>query len=124
MTWNKKRHAAARKRCEDATAGPWAYVVQLTSRSRERARVFQYVRAGISGPGTARGKPIIADCGKGGVTPGGSFPHNRDAAFIAYARTDLPDALDEIERLQAELAKFAPPAGMKHTMSLYQPDQP
>jgi hypothetical protein len=103
QAWTKERLAEAKARCDAATPGPWGWTpgsgdaedadecacVQSTDGSME-------IEAGDKEP---------------------SFSGDADAAFIAYARTDLPDALAEIERgwaeierLRAELAARPAPA--------------
>lgn len=100
--WTKERHATARKACEAATSGPWciwdgpAYVggghdlcigapneVWITNvESDERSSSGMKI-AGMS------------------MDPSEVTRQQRaNAEFLATARTDLPAALDEIERLQ------------------------
>ena len=73
--WTPERERAIRERCEAAPEGPWG--------------VFeQDCLCWITGP-----TRIIGDEGE---------MSRSVAAFIAHARTDLPAALREIERLRAE----------------------
>lgn len=82
MTWNQERHDAARARCEAATEGPWSAESHCTDAEADLTR--------------ADGWDLAVD-------PNGGNPFHRwDADFIAAARQDLPDALDEIERLRRE----------------------
>ncbi len=72
---NRKEREESRRICEAATPGPWERdVIIVRSLS---------VPEGIT----------IAD-----------YMRPQDAAFIAHARTALPAALDEIDRLERELA--------------------
>jgi len=75
-TWTPEREAEIRARCDAATEGPWRY--------------RPYPTCVIAAP-----HEEVADIQAG----------NDDAAFIAHARQDLPDALAEIERLRALLAE-------------------
>lgn len=75
-TWTNERHEAARARCEAATEGPWDDQPDWT--------------------GTAR---IVLNADDEILWDG--LVGDPDGPFIAHARTDLPDALDEIERLRA-----------------------
>ena len=79
--WTKDRHQAARLRCEEASEGPWS------------------VDAGVDPDGTPfRHIDGWVDLGDDWMC---LMP--ADAEFIAASRIDLPDALDEIERLTREL---------------------
>lgn len=90
-TWTDERHEAARARCEAATDGPW-----------------ESCGGAIEG-GPTSGRDVVTtevDCMSycyGGTGRGVERPEDRE--FIAHARTDLADALDEIERLRAESAR-------------------
>ena len=77
-TWTNERHEAARARCEAATEGPWDDQPNRT----DTARVV------LDGDGE-----VLWDAA--------GLMADADSEFIAHARTDLPDALDEIERLRA-----------------------
>lgn len=86
--WTKDRHAAARKACDAATSGPWFHA------SSHNCDDVSYC--------------VVLQDGDDGVThyvrsfaESDAVPEN--CRFIAAARTDLPDALDEIERLQGLL---------------------
>lgn len=86
------RLAHLRALCDAATPGPWA-VYDRTPEDIERP--------GIDGvyaepQGKYSGRIVETDFG---CYP----PYKRDAAFIAAARTALPEALDEIERLAAQV---------------------
>ncbi len=72
MTIPKSELAAIRERCEKATEGPWTH---------KDAKVHAV------NPRLADERTIVdAIC---------------DARFSAHARTDIPDLLDEVERLEA-----------------------
>ncbi len=84
--WSPDRHEAAKRACEQATGGEWIAVSLGTEKGRADAK-------GRS--------PICSVLRQEGVVTtaqGGQFPSS-DMRFIAIARTDLPDALAEIERL-------------------------
>lgn len=91
--WSKQRHAAAREMCDKATPGPWTI--------------------GDGWRGTAHGVRTESvhsedpqdDLSKVCAVERGFEPGMDDAAFIAHARTDLPDALAEIERLRGALER-------------------
>lgn len=83
--WTKDRHAAARKACEAATSGPWEW----------DGKPWDYPHD--------QEAPWLR-CSHGAVVNGEIECGEHDASFIAAARTDLPAALDEIERLTKALA--------------------
>lgn len=75
--------AAARERCEKAKKGPWETTI-----------------AGVEGDNYCAGTGPWYRVRNGvGYAQAESDQAALDAAFIAHARTDLPAALDEIERL-------------------------
>ena len=78
---------AVRERCDAATDGPWEYY--------ERS---PWVRIG----GADRGYDV---CGWD-LSTRTNPPLGEDGQFIAHARTDLPMALDEIERLEKVIEKL------------------
>jgi hypothetical protein len=87
-----ERIAELRELCEMATPGPWS---------------FECLDAGDDEDDASGGcwqvpEPL--------VTPSsdGDYLNGRNAWFIAAARTALPEALDEIERLRAEVAAMRP----------------
>jgi hypothetical protein len=77
------RRAAAKQRCDDASPGPW-----LATRPRLNWRVRL-------SDGT-----YILETGSCGVRTAS------DAKFIEAARTDLPDALAELDAKEAEVARL------------------
>lgn len=87
--WTEEREAEVRARCADATPGPWHHGTSAVDRD---------VRTGLSSHN------IYGNGHEDITTPGASIDPP-DAQFIAHARTDLPDALEEIARLRVELAK-------------------
>lgn len=90
-----------------ATLGPWGYVFQPRSGSRGRARVVAgHPRGGLLIPPWVRGLTTVADCGKR-FEPPDRFPHNRDAEFIAAARSAVPELVAEVRRLRALAASLA-----------------
>jgi len=87
--WTQERHETAKARCEAATSGPWVLSPPLCGPDGQG--VYQL----------SSGGPI---CDVGDPYPRGENRPQENMEFIAEARTDLPDALAEIERLQTELA--------------------
>ena len=85
-----EERAAARARCVAATAGPWVV---------DDAYDPDY---GMEGP-CYRGIDGWTD-----ESPDGEYLllSEADAAFVAAARTDLPTALDALDRLEAENASL------------------
>lgn len=78
--WTPERHAAAKERCERATPGPWTEQYEYDG----KYTVFMALHA--------HGNPWERE--------------KENVTFAAHARTDLPDALAEIERLQAEIKRL------------------
>jgi hypothetical protein len=76
-----QERAAARERCDAATAGPWF--------GSHDQRVL-----------TGEGVEVIAAPYDGGLDA-----TEEDFSFTVHARTDLPAALDEIDRLEAILRR-------------------
>ena len=74
-----------RARCEAATPGPWNAIDKGNTVPSYAIRHF------------AVGEKCVN-------VASGISPKTGDADFIAHARTDVPDMLDEIERLTADLA--------------------
>ena len=102
-TWTNEKHEAARARCEAATAGPWRWSNSGGARPRlaqkDNALVMGFARQGMDGAQPVlRTRDGIPE--KAGRENLNSYP---DAVFIAHAREDLAEALDEIERLRAAL---------------------
>lgn len=87
--WTSERHAAAKARCARATVGPWKW---WTSNSHRRLTAEDCQDGGV-----AYGTKQKDGCGD--IVIG-----EHDMAFIEEARVDLPDALEEIERLRGRLA--------------------
>lgn len=87
--WSDQRHRAVRDLCENATAGPW----HLVDTGWCRYGGYDQIEA-------PNGEPIAMPQDEQG---GASWGEDHDAAFIAAARTDLPAALNEIERLKQAL---------------------
>ncbi len=120
--------AALREACAAATPGPWQWFgntkqreVYLATVDRGRVLVMDFVRWGMSGaqPRFQVSRPGVPDSGimrslgelgesESPLGPTFEVSYRRqftgighpDAAFIAAARTALPAALDEIERLR------------------------
>lgn len=86
--WSIERHAEARKRCDAATAGPWTSI-------------------GEHREDNPNGDDCVVD-EAGNMVVHYTGAHNSfgpkeceaNAHMIAESRSDLPDALDEIERLR------------------------
>ncbi len=104
--WTAERHAAATARCDAATKGPWA---TYDGGWREHARAavnpwrFMFVVVPLDGPPKYPGhvaSKFVAELKD--AQDAGALRAEADAAFIAAARVDLPDALREIERLTRE----------------------
>ena len=87
--WTPERIREARERCERATPGPWAHLIRQEKGQHPADDDTAHVVRTADGPITES------------LT-------EHDAAFIAHARADLPDALAEIARLRAEPAARAP----------------
>lgn len=85
--WTEERHQEARDRCQKATPGPWIYGDGTS---------VVLCETGIL---DANREAILVNCGRGSGT---ETPE--DGEFIAASRIDLPDALDEIERLKFLIA--------------------
>jgi hypothetical protein len=87
--------ADARARCEKASPGPWKC----------------WNGWGPIEDGRMAMERIGPDAWEGGIEPSGDCPdlyaRQEDAEFIASARIDLPDALDEIDRLSQQLVDDA-----------------
>jgi len=96
--WTQDRHAAARRACEAASEGPWRWKWVCTSVGLTTNWIGEILN------GSGRTVPSGYHATKGGKCP--DKPHG-DAAFCAAARTDLPDALDEIERLRGLVQSLA-----------------
>lgn len=110
--WTRARHAAARERCERATAGPWRWR-GFDGHPQLEGEVY-----------AAEMNPVLVarGCGNNRKTdPGveGCMPEKlrddlracpphpswQDRDLIAHARTDLPDLLAEVDRLRAALER-------------------
>ena len=74
--------------------------------SKDRIALVK-VRIGKASPGPWRhGRAVGRTLYNGGDFLIGLLDLNDDANFIAHARTDLPEAIAEIERLQALLKRM------------------
>lgn len=83
--FDKSAREAARRRCEAATKGPWERYGLIGIAGLTRVRAISHL--------DKTGRAIYRD-----------VPNTEDdATLIAHARTDLPAALDEIDRLETEL---------------------
>ena len=83
MTWTPERHQAAKQRCENATPEPWDLIPV-----REEDGAFS----------------LLATDDDIGFIHIARTTRPVDGWFISQSRTDLPDALEEIERLYRSLA--------------------
>ena len=83
------RIAELRELCEKATPGPWRWSFVI----------------GPSGHRTPRlaNSALLQGQGLRGIFRAYPAPGDADAALVAAARTALPEALDEIERLQGRV---------------------
>jgi hypothetical protein len=88
MTWTPERHKQARAQCDGAHPGEWVTVD--AHRDAGYGNEFELIALGAEEEGDA---DIVL----------GFFYTEEDCDFCATARLDLPDALAEIERLQARL---------------------
>lgn len=118
------RLAEIAARVEAATAGPWWWRFnvggrpELWSTQRGGLVVLSALRDGMNKAVVAfceRATPltggVIEKASKFFVTPSRDVPDyqdptNPDALFIAHARTDIPDLLAEVARLEAENARL------------------
>src|SRR5690554_5668574 len=91
--WTPERHAEVKARCEAATKGPWV--------DRPHVGNFPSGRFVIEAPSVEN--RLIAEMRYSAVKESRADESVANAEFITRARTDLPDALKEIERLTAEL---------------------
>lgn len=82
--------AEARRICDAATPAPWPVTVWIETDGSE----WRATGPGHDSESSAAAEPGCTD----------EQAAQRDAAFIAYARTALPAALDEIEVLRVKLA--------------------
>ena len=96
MTWDEARHGAARKRCEAATAGPWEWL-HLRGKRKTRACELGSLTTGT----WVLSEEAVTE--EGDIVISGPA----DEVFITTARVDLPDALDEIERLRGLVRRLA-----------------
>lgn len=87
--WTPDREAAAQARCTAATEGPWG-------------RDVWYVTAELK-DGRPGGE-VMVRCAASTNKHQDNERDIRNARFIAHARTDLPDAIREIQRLREELS--------------------
>lgn len=97
---NQSRLDAIRARCEAATPGPW----EAVNKSVRLAGVVCEFSWGKEAPDGHNGG--ICNCLGASYGAKKNDPVNEqargNAAFIAASRTDVPDLLAEVERLQAE----------------------
>lgn len=94
--------AKSREICDAATPGPWD---QLGQSETNRPYILCVTRQHLAKFSTVTHGD--GNCGPHWPAMGRS-QETANAAFIAHARTALPAALDEIERLRAELARLTP----------------
>lgn len=76
---------AIKARCEAASKGPWTYLCDTSNRGH------------ILYGDPERDLVYCPSCSR---RHGAQFIGTKDGPFIAHARTDLPDCITEIERLQ------------------------
>lgn len=100
--WTEEREKAARERCRRTTSGPWWVHPQSLRLTKPVVKGYDLFRH--------KETRIIASTGCGNRGPSKSpdrdpirAQEEADAEFIAAAREDLPDALNEIQRLRREL---------------------
>lgn len=89
MEWTNERGKEARVRCDAATKGPWE-------------QDAHYVTGNVKG-----GRPggeVIVQCHSTASSVDDRARDLKNSEFIAHARTDLPDALDEIDRQRKRIA--------------------
>lgn len=103
MTWNPKREAEIRKRCEAATEGPWKESIfspelDPVEMFRENLSYGKGVIHSVHAPKHPESRP--PDHYKTTAITGNGPNSENNRAFIAHSRTDLPDALAEIYRLR------------------------
>jgi len=84
---------AIRKRCEAATEGPW-YLDGTSPKDDPEGFCHRVLIAK-----TSRTQSVYAE------PEGGAFPEN-DRTFIAHARQDTPDLLDDNTRLREALERL------------------
>ncbi len=89
--WTDERHEAVKARCKAASVGPW----------RERED-FDYYLGGTYVVDKDGEKICLLFCD--------------ETDFVAEARTDLPDALAEIERLKRKSVRLCAEVGRLHIM--------
>ena len=98
--WTPERHEAAKARCDAASPGPWSNIYY-----EARCQMVSAVTQG-------RIRRRVANTS-------GNLDGEANATFIAEARTDLPDALAEIERLGNILDRVAMADDSPRTWSGY-----
>ena len=92
-----ERLAEIRKRCEAATKGKWRHGFTDRSGVAEEDAYGGYIMQRKKSP---------AHVIRGGTDDWGipvGVLKKEDGDFIAHSRTDIPDLLDEIDRLRKEL---------------------
>lgn len=96
-----EERATARARCEKATPGPWnIYCYKTIDVITLKENVDIPKDHVIEAPESLSGEEhAFVCCQASGI----DIAKHADAQFIADARTDLPSALDEIERLEKRL---------------------
>lgn len=99
MKMTKERIAEARARCGAATPGPWKAYTEYGFNGRERIVTGAYDVDSESEQVKPYQVAMIEGYSRGHPTP--CAQRKLDAAFIAAARTDLPDALDALEAAMA-----------------------
>lgn len=90
-----ERLAAMQARCDAATPGPW-YVEEDSGEDETTGAPW----AELVGIAEDDGSPVIRK-----TDLGPDSDNDDDWEFMAHARTDLPDTLDEIRRLRAVVAE-------------------
>jgi hypothetical protein len=102
---DKAERQAARARCEAATEGPWEWYKQHKPCRDIDGSVFydDFSWLGTAGAESWYKAIGILDMGGYEGEEGIFAPNAADEDFIAESRTDLPAALDEIERLEGEV---------------------
>lgn len=98
--WTPERHAAARKACEAATKGPWWMELHRIDDQVDGHETFGIV---FVKRGADDDVVLFEACGRAD-SPYATGRGQANMLLVVTARTDLPAALDEIERLNAALA--------------------
>ena len=103
--WTREQEAAAIARCEAARPGPW--VRSYVASGGHGESYYVKVHSGAASVKDGRGRLIHSGCL---ITASSSSEHiercRADAQFIAHARTDLPAAIRNGQRLREVLCKI------------------